>query len=70
MQEKKKKKKKNELCILCNCETNDFYKVATNKGYVTKCANCYELWILRSSRRSHPQSQKEDQMFEDMRSSK
>lgn len=48
--EEKKKKPEKKLCIMCDKETNDFYKIPTNKGHVIKCANCYELWILRSTR--------------------
>ena len=50
MEEKKEKKIKKEICIDCDCETTDFYRIQTNRGYIAKCANCYELWILRSSR--------------------
>lgn len=50
MTEKKKIQKKRETCIDCDCETDDFYKIPTNRGNIVKCANCYELWILRSTR--------------------
>ena len=50
MVEKKEKKLKKEICIDCDSETGDYYRIQTNRGYVAKCANCYELWILRSSR--------------------
>jgi len=56
MSEKKKKKKKPEsnikVCIDCDCETDDYYKIQTNRGNIIKCAECYELWILRSTRMS------------------
>ena len=48
---KKKKKNKNALeCIDCNKETTDYYKIATNKGHIVKCAKCYELWMSRMVR--------------------
>lgn len=50
MKEKNNKKKNNCICIDCAKETSDFYKVPTNRGDVAKCANCYELWILRTTR--------------------
>ena len=50
MTEKKKKKKKIETCIDCDQPTDDFYKIPTNRGNIVKCANCYELWILRGTR--------------------
>lgn len=50
MREKNKKEKKTETCIDCNGQTNDFYKIATNRGNIIKCAECYELWVLRGSR--------------------
>jgi formylmethanofuran dehydrogenase subunit D len=46
----KKKKKTTETCIDCNMPTDDYYKVPTNRGDIVKCANCYELWVLRSAR--------------------
>lgn len=53
MEEKKKKiEKKIVDCILCNCQTSDYYRIPTNKGYVHKCANCYELWVLRETRQA------------------
>ncbi len=50
MKEKKEKIEKPHICIDCHKETNDFYKGATNRGDVCKCVDCYELWIIRSSR--------------------
>ena len=50
MKEKNNKKKENLICIDCKKETSDFYKVPTNRGDVAKCANCYELWIIRTTR--------------------
>jgi NAD-dependent SIR2 family protein deacetylase len=44
------KKKKKEKCIDCEKITDNFYKIATNRGAITKCDECYELWILRSTR--------------------
>jgi hypothetical protein len=59
--EEKKKKTEKKLCIMCECETNDFYKIPTNKGHVIKCADCYELWILRSTRQQSIQQIKNTQ---------
>lgn len=50
MDKKKKKIQKKVECIDCKKKTTDFYKIPTNKGGIHKCANCYELWILRSTR--------------------
>jgi hypothetical protein len=50
MTEKKKIEKKKETCIDCDSLTDDFYKIPTNRGNIVKCAECYELWILRGSR--------------------
>ena len=62
MKEKNNKKKKNCICIDCAKETSDFYKVPTNRGDVAKCSNCYELWIIRSTRfnLTSPKSNKSD----------
>lgn len=45
-----KKKKKIEVCIDCEKTTDNYYKIPTNRGLIVKCDNCYELWVLRSSR--------------------
>jgi len=50
MSKNNKKNKKNFLCIDCNEETNNYYKVQTNRGDIIKCRNCYELWMLRENR--------------------
>lgn len=50
MKEKKKNQEKKTICIDCNSETNDYYNIQTNRGDVPKCKNCYELWIIRSTR--------------------
>lgn len=50
MGKKSKKKEKIVECIDCECETDDFYRIQTNRGDIIKCSKCYELWILRSSR--------------------
>ena len=50
IEKKQKNKKPIETCIDCNLCTDDYYKVPTNRGDIVKCVNCYELWILRSSR--------------------
>jgi len=50
MKEKNTKQEKKTICIDCNIETSDFYKIQTNRGDVSKCKNCYELWIIRSTR--------------------
>lgn len=42
--------KKTQECIDCNEDTNDFYRVATNRGDIIKCRDCYELWVLRTNR--------------------
>lgn len=40
------------ICIDCEQETSNFYKIQTNRGDVIKCRNCYELWIIRTTRYS------------------
>lgn len=40
------------MCIDCEQQTSNFYKIQTNRGDVVKCRNCYELWILRTTRYS------------------
>ena len=50
MNKKNKKPEKKVQCIDCDQTTSDYYVVQTNRGDICKCANCYELWILRSSR--------------------
>lgn len=50
MTEKNKKTEKKIICMDCKVETHDFYSIQTNRGDVEKCANCYELWIIRSTR--------------------
>ncbi len=47
-----KKNKKTEICCDCSGETQDYYKVATNRGDIVKCKNCYELWVLRGTRKN------------------
>ncbi len=62
MVEKDKKQKKKLQCILCDCYTDDFYKIPTNKGDIVKCAECYELWILRTTRQQNIQQIKNTQV--------
>jgi len=62
MGEKNKKDKKKLQCIICDCMTDDYYKIPTNKGHVVKCAECYELWILRSTRQQSYQEIKNTQV--------
>jgi predicted SprT family Zn-dependent metalloprotease len=50
MEEKDKKKKEIYQCIDCDQPTSDYYRIPTNRGYITKCAKCYELWISRATR--------------------
>lgn len=45
-----KKEKKSVECIDCDKKTGDYYEIPTNRGYISKCAECYELWICRSTR--------------------
>ncbi len=47
-----KKNKKTEICTDCENGTQDFYKISTNRGDIVKCRNCYELWILRGTRKN------------------
>lgn len=56
MNKKEKKIKKKFECVDCKKKTNDYYKIPTNKGGIYKCANCYELWIVRSARSYASQS--------------
>ena len=37
-------------CIDCGKKTAKYYTVATNKGKIYKCDECYELGIIRSHR--------------------
>ena len=48
-----KKKKKRHICIDCEEKTSNYYKIATNRGNIIKCAGCYELWVMRSTRASY-----------------
>ncbi len=50
MSKKREKNKKSFICIDCDEETTDYYRISTNKGYITKCAKCYELWMSRMVR--------------------
>ena len=50
MDKKKKKRKKIPTCIDCNEETNNYYRVQTNRGDIIKCRDCYELWLIRENR--------------------
>jgi hypothetical protein len=52
MNKKKKKREKRVQCIDCDSPTEDYYVVQTNRGDICKCANCYELWILREARQA------------------
>jgi len=45
-----KKEKKKVKCIDCDKETGNYYNIPTNRGYISKCKECYELWICRSVR--------------------
>ena len=45
-----KKDKKSVECIDCSKSTKNYYSIATNRGYITKCKECYELWICRATR--------------------
>jgi hypothetical protein len=45
-----KKEKKSVNCIDCDKKTKDYYEIATNRGYISKCKECYELWICRTTR--------------------
>ncbi len=47
-----KKKKKTEICSDCENQTQNFYKIPTNRGDLIKCRNCYELWVLRGTRKN------------------
>jgi hypothetical protein len=48
-----KKKKKRHICIDCEEKTSNFYTIPTNRGNIIKCAGCYELWVMRSTRASY-----------------
>jgi len=45
------KKRKKQICIDCDEVTRDYYPMSTNRGKIYRCANCYELWLTRSTRR-------------------
>ena len=48
---KNDKKNKNKLtCIDCGEATDDYYRIATNKGFIVKCSECYESWMARMIR--------------------
>lgn len=64
MEEKKEKKIEKQNCIDCDCKTDDYYRVPTNRGYIYKCVECYELWILRSTRISTNQQIKSNSLAE------
>ncbi len=53
MAKKKNKKKEKLKCIDCEELSDDYYQIATNRGYIIKCVECYELWLWRSSRVSY-----------------
>tara|TARA_R110000824_G_scaffold41684_1_gene123807 strand:- start:756 stop:968 length:213 start_codon:yes stop_codon:yes gene_type:complete len=48
---KNDKKNKNKLtCIDCEETTDDYYRIATNKGFIIKCSECYESWMTKMIR--------------------
>ena len=53
MAKKDKKKRKKLKCIDCDQRTDDYYKIATNRGDIIKCNDCYELWVWRSVRMNY-----------------
>lgn len=53
MTKKKNKKKEKLKCIDCEELSDDYYQIATNRGHIIKCAECYELWLWRSARVSY-----------------
>ena len=56
MAKKDNTKKKRLKCIDCDKASSDYYMIPTNRGSITKCAKCYELWITRSTRMSYRNS--------------
>jgi NAD-dependent SIR2 family protein deacetylase len=44
------KPRKKIKCIDCGKKTDNYYSVSINSGKITRCNDCHELWIIRSTR--------------------
>jgi|LakMenE01Jun11ns_1017448.scaffolds.fasta_scaffold9926207_2 NAD-dependent SIR2 family protein deacetylase len=50
MAKKQTPKIKSVKCVDCNKKTTNYYTSSINSGKISRCSNCHELWIIRSTR--------------------